>query len=234
MTRIHKGFYNSIGYLPKEQKYFVTALTHSSYTNESVSAAMDNERLEFLGDSVLGFITAEYLYIKYTDKPEGELTKLRALIVCQDSLFAAAKRLKLGTYVLLGKGEESQMGRSKPSILSDVLEAVIGAVYLDGGLKSARGLVLNKIVIPFLNSEDMIIIDDYKSRLQMIVQKQPDARIEYTVINKTGPAHDISFEVTVEVNGSVRGRGSGKSKKEAEQAAARNALNEQGQYYEHG
>lgn len=224
MNRIDLSFFKKIGYVPKDQKNFITALTHSSYSNETGNDTADNEKFEFLGDSVLGFISAEYLYNTYNDLTEGELTKLRSLIVCQESLVVAALELDIGIHLLLGKGEENSGGRSKPSILSDAIEAVIGAVYLDGGVECARNFILSKIIRPFLVSIKTDDIDDYKSRLQMLVQKQPDIEMDYIVISKTGPAHDMTFKIRVDINGKARGYGTGKSKKEAEQMAAKDAL----------
>ena len=201
------------------------ALRHSSYANEHRGANFfSNERLEFLGDSVLGFVTAEYLFAKHPAAPEGELTRIRALLVCEDSLHEVAQRLELGKHLKLGNGEESCGGRTRPSILADATEAVFAAVYLDGGIGAASDLIHRCL----LDAEKEEAVEerrrDYKTALQELVQRTPGVTITYELVQESGPDHCRVFEMEVAVGGKVAGRGQGHSKKEAEQAAARAAL----------
>ena len=201
------------------------ALRHSSYANEHRGANFfSNERLEFLGDSVLGFVTAEYLFAKHPTAPEGELTRIRALLVCEDSLHEVAQRLELGKYLKLGNGEESCGGRTRPSILADATEAVFAAVYLDGGIDKARALI-HRIL---LDKEQEEVVEsrrrDCKTELQELVQRKPNQVLHYEPVSESGPDHAKVFAVAVTLNGQVIGLGSGHSKKEAEQSAARAAL----------
>lgn len=197
------------------------ALSHSSYVNERQNETQSNERLEFLGDSVLGFITAEYFYAHFKAYPEGELTKLRAAMVCEKSLCIFARELQLGSFLLLGKGELCTGGRERPSILADAFEALIAAIYLDGGIDEAKRFVLH-----FLQKAAgaPVAFHDYKTKLQEIIQKNPEENVEYVHVGESGPDHDKRFEVEVHLNSNVIGRGVGKSKKVAEQEAAREAL----------
>lgn len=197
------------------------ALSHSSYVNERQNAHQSNERLEFLGDSVLGFITAEYYYSQFKAYPEGDLTKLRAAMVCEKSLCVFARELDLGTYLLLGKGELCTGGRERPSILADAFEALIAAIYLDGGMEEAK-----KFVLRFVRKAAGTpgAFHDYKTKLQEIIQKNPEESVEYVHVGESGPDHDKRFTVEVHLNSNVIGRGVGKSKKLAEQEAAREAL----------
>ncbi len=206
-----------LGYRFKNENLLVTALTHSSYANEKGTVC--NERLEFLGDAVLGFVSANYLYNNY-DFPEGELTKHRAARVCEKALCVFATELDLGSCLFLGKGEERMGGRSKPSMLADAFEAVLAAVFLDGGLEEA-----SKIALRYVARHDFLDDSkDYKTILQEVVQRNREESVEYVLTDESGPAHDRSFTVEVHLNSNVIGRGEGKSKKTAEQKAAKEAL----------
>ena len=209
-----------IGYTFKNTELLDLALTHSSYANEHHGQSRCNERLEFLGDSVLGFISAEYFFKNY-NLPEGKLTKLRASLVCEQSLKIFAQEIGLGEFLLLGKGENSTGGRERPSILADAFEAVIAAIFLDGGIENASNFVLR-----FIAREDHSreAFKDYKTVLQEIVQKNPEEVLEYFLAGESGPDHDKTFVIEVHLNSNVIGRGEGRSKKAAEQEAARQAL----------
>lgn len=215
------AFEQKIKYTFKNKELLVTALTHSSYANECGGAF--NERLEFLGDSVLGMITAEYFYRHYKNMPEGELTKLRAATVCEKSLFGFAKQIELGSFIKLGKGELNTGGRERPSIVSDAFEAVIAAIYIDGGMDSAREFVLRFVKESEKHAGDSVF-KDYKTILQEIIQRNPEEKLEYVLSGESGPAHDKIFEVEIHLNSNVIGKGTGHSKKLAEQAAAGEAL----------
>ena len=201
------------------------ALTHSSYANENRDKnTRSNERLEFLGDSVLGLICAKYLFREYRGLPEGELTKLRAAIVCESSLYEFAKEINLGSRLLLGKGERAGGGAKRPSVLADATEAVLAAIYLDGGLEPAEGFIL-----PFIREKAEAIVKnrgimDYKTTLQEIVQKNHEETLSYRLKSETGPDHDKRFVMEVLINSNVLAEGEGHSKKMAEQAAAKAAL----------
>ena len=214
-------FENVIGYSFHNPALLETAFTHSSFRNEKKMTGDCNERLEFLGDSVLGVISAEYFYRNLNHLPEGEMTKRRAACVCEKSLCGFAKEIDLGKYILLGKGEEHSGGRNRPSILADCFEAVIAAIYLDGGLQAAENFVL-----PFLKRAAMVVpkLNDYKTTLQEIIQKNPDEHLTYILVGESGPDHCKSFEVEVRLNSNIIGSGIGASKKAAEQDAARKAL----------
>ncbi len=216
-----KELQKKLGYTFKDEAYLIRALSHSSYVNENHSAGDSNERLEFLGDSVLGLITAENFFKNYTKLPEGELTKLRAATVCEKSLAGFARQLELGKYLLLGKGEILTGGRERPSIQADAFEAIIAAIYLDGGMEEARNFVLKYIEEAIRHQQS---IRDYKTMLQEVVQRNPGEIVEYVLTGETGPDHDKRFEVEVHLNSNVIGRGIGRSKKRAEQEAAREAL----------
>ena len=192
-------------------------LTHTSYANESKVPTTHNERLEFLGDSVLSVVAADYLFHQ-SDRPEGELTRMRASLVSEEALFQFANEIQLGEYLRLGHGEELGGGRSRPSVVSDAFEAVIAALYLDGGLEAARNFIL-----PFL-SEGKTAEDDYKTRLQEVVQQRPGAHLRYEVEGETGPDHAKQFTVAVYRDGERLAEGVGRSKKAAEQHAAQKAL----------
>ena len=213
-----------LGYTFRDRKLLENALMHSSYANERRAAGCgSNERLEFLGDSVLGMVTAEKLYKLFPDLPEGKLSRMRAELVCEQSLHAVALGLQLGSYLLLGKGEEHTGGRERPSILADAVEAIIAAMYLDGGLEVARSFILTK-VLAGLDAGVMHHVIDYKTELQERVQRKADQHLEYRLTGESGPDHDKRFTMSVLLNGSDIGSGTGRSKKEAEQAAAKAAL----------
>ncbi|MBE6965746.1 MAG: ribonuclease III [Oscillospiraceae bacterium] len=219
----YSRFQNEIGYKFKNIALLERALTHSSYANENRAAGvLDNERFEFLGDSILGMNTALYLFNKYPDEPEGELTKMRSSLVCTGALCDRAKAISLGDELRLGHGEESGGGRERPSILADAFEAVIGAIYLDSGEESARSFI-KKFVFDAEKGGEWSVTD-YKTTLQEIVQKNRGEMLSYHVIESNGPDHERSFTVEVMINSNHIGTGHGHSKKEAEQMAAREAL----------
>ena len=203
------------------------ALNHSSYANEHRGAGISsNERLEFLGASVLGFVTAEFLFKNYPRLPEGDLTRMRAALVCEQSLYEVAKMLELGQYLKLGKGEEAGGGRERQSILADAVEAVFAAVYLDGGMEQIRGLIHRVLLSRAPAAEER---KDYKTTLQELVQRKIGQQLTYHMVEESGPDHNKTFVFEVRLNGEPIGRGDGHSKKEAEQAAARDALERQEQ-----
>ena len=213
-----------IGYKFKNRAYLETALTHSSYANEKHSGQCQSyERQEFLGDSVLGLATAEFLYAHEPMLPEGRMTRLRAELVCEASLHKTALNLGLGEYMRLGKGEANTGGRERPSILADMVEAIIAAIYLDAGMAEARRFVLEKVLGDVEISEQRRSAD-YKTRLQELVQLKANQNIAYELISESGPDHNKVFEFEVKINGQPSGRGSGRTKKEAEQMAACKAL----------
>lgn len=214
-------FEEKIGYSFKDKSLLELALTHSSFANEN-KLKKNNERFEFLGDSVLGFVTAEYLFSEYKNRPEGEMTKLRAAVVCEKSLFKFAEQIDLGKYILLGRGEESTGGRNRPSVVSDAFEAVVAAIYLDGGMDAAKPYIL-KFIKDAVKKEASF--KDNKSLLQEEIQKVKGNTLTYEEVGEEGPDHDKTFVFRVLLNGKVLGEGKGKSKKEAEQNAAGNALN---------
>ncbi len=214
-----------LGYQFHNSALLEEALRHSSYANEHRAAnLLSNERLEFLGDSVLGFVTAEYLFAKHPTAPEGELTRTRALLVCEDSLYEVAQRLELGRYLLLGHGEESGGGRTRPSILADATEAVFAAVYLDGGIDAARKLIRRVLLDRVREDIAEVKRRDYKTHLQEYVQRAPNQTLSYALVGESGPDHAKTFLAEVLLNGERIGSGSGHSKKEAEQMAARDAM----------
>ncbi|MFZ5986906.1 MAG: ribonuclease III [Bacillota bacterium] len=214
-----------IKYTFKDKKNLALALTHSSYANESKNERLDsNERLEFLGDTVLNMVISENIYNNYSHLTEGEMTKFRANVVCESSLVKCAHNLDIGNYLLLGKGEENTGGRTRSSILSDAVEAIIGAIYIDGGIESAKSFILDhmsKLVCESINGK---IFMDYKTQLQEIVQKTNDRKITYEIIEEKGPDHSKVFVSQVKVDDKVLGTGEGRTKKEAEQMAAKSSL----------
>lgn len=213
-----------IGYNFKNKELLREALTHSSYANERKALHIKyNERLEFLGDAVLSIVVSDYIFKNCPELPEGELTKLRASLVCEKSLFEFAKKLDLGSYLILSRGERNNGGADRPSILSDAFEALIAAIYIDGGIEPASKHILN-FIIPAIKNSKKKKVKDYKTTLQEIVQKNPGERLEYVLIGESGPDHNKHFVVEVHLNSNVIGKGGGKSKKEAEQQAAREAL----------
>ena len=216
-------FEQKINYEFKNKEYILEALTHSSYSNENKNYPF-NERLEFLGDSVLSIVISDYLFKKETKLPEGELTKIRANIVCEESLSEVSKHIHLGKYMLLGKGEEATGGRERISILADALEAVIAAIYLDGGIKCAREFILTNMEKIINDSIKGKIFRDYKTCLQEVLQSNGENNIWYKLIEEKGPDHNKRFVMEVGINDTVLGVGEGKSKKDAEQVAAKCAL----------
>lgn len=218
-----KDLETAIGYRFKNIQLLQNALTHSSYANERWhNSLLSNERLEFLGDSVLGMLVAEYLYRNFPNRPEGELTRMRADMVCEKTLAAAANRIGLGEHLLLGHGEEQGGGRNRASILADAMESIIAACFLDGGLDAALSFVQKFILVevPVTKLHNA----DYKTQLQELVQQKKNQVLSYALIGQSGPDHDKQFDVAVSLNGNVVGEGSGSSKKRAEQMAARSAI----------
>lgn len=208
----------------KNEKLLKQAFTHSSYVNEHRGKPFqDNERLEFLGDAVLELTVSQFLFTQFPKMSEGEMTKLRAAIVCEPSLVRFAESLQFGKLVLLGKGEEMTGGRQRPALLADVFEAFIGALYLDQGLETVT-LFLNKFVFPSVDRGEFLRITDYKSQLQEFVQHDNLGEISYRIVEEKGPAHNREFISEVLLNGTSMGTGKGRSKKEAEQHAAAVAL----------
>ena len=219
-----------LNYQFRNPAFLSEALSHCSYANEHRAAHLNsNERLEFLGDSVLGFVTAEFLFLQHPDLPEGDLTRIRAALVCEQSLYEVAQKLGLGQYLKLGKGEEAGGGRTRTSILADATEAVFAAVYLDGGITAASALIHRVL----LDAEREEVVEerrrDFKTALQELVQRQADQVLTYQMVGESGPDHAKVFEAEVLLNGKPLGRGSGHSKKEAEQAAASAALKNLGE-----
>ncbi len=218
-----KDLEKAIGYQFKDITLLQNALSHSSYANERWHDSLkSNERLEFLGDSILGMVTAEYLFRNFPDRPEGDLTRMRADMVCERALAVVAERINLGQHLLLGHGEETGGGRQRDSILADALESVIAACFLDGGMDAARRFintfVLTEVPVKQLRNTD------YKTALQELVQKKKNQSLSYVLVGESGPDHDKHFAVEVLLNGEVMGRGEGRSKKKAEQDAARMVL----------
>ena len=219
LTKLEQG----LGYTFRNKALLENALTHSSYANENRERHLpDNERLEFLGDSILGFVVADYLYRNYPDKPEGELTRIRADLVCERNLAEAAATVELGSYLLLGHGEEQGGGRKRDSIVSDAMESVIAASFMDGGFAAAKEIIDRLILsnIPKGRPRNF----DYKTAFQELVQRKKDQQIHYELTGESGPDHDKHFEVEVLLNGKAVGHGVGSSKKRAEQAAAEAAI----------
>lgn len=213
----------AIGYTFRDKALLRNALTHSSFANENRgSDCPDNERLEFLGDSILGFVTADHLYHKFGDWPEGDLTRLRADLVCEGSLAKAARSVKLGDYLYLGHGEDHNGGRNRDSILADATESVLAAAYLDSGFEAAKGIIERLILCDIPTGKPRNL--DYKTAFQELVQRKKNQNIHYVLVGESGPDHDKSFEMEVILNGAIVGHGSGNSKKRAEQNAARNAI----------
>ena len=214
---------NAIGYRFQNITLLQNALTHSSYANERWhDSGLSNERLEFLGDSILGMVVAEHLYRNYPNCPEGELTRMRADMVCETSLAQVAEQIQLGKHMLLGHGEEQGGGRKRASILADAVESVIAATFIDGGMEPAKAFITRFILcnVP----EQKLHNADYKTALQELVQQKKNQVLSYVLTGESGPDHDKHFEVQVLLNGAPIGFGSGTSKKRAEQAAAQDAL----------
>ena len=218
-----KDLETAIGYRFQNISLLQNALAHSSYANERWhNSLLSNERLEFLGDSVLGMLVANYLYHTFPNRPEGELTRMRADMVCEKTLAAAANRIGIGEHLLLGHGEEQGGGRNRDSILADAMESVIAACFLDGGLEAALKVVQQFILVdvPVTKLHNA----DYKTTLQELVQQKKNQVLSYSLIGESGPDHDKKFDVEVKLNGNVVGAGSGSSKKRAEQMAAKSAI----------
>ena len=214
---------NAIGYRFRNISLLQNALAHSSYANERWhNSLMSNERLEFLGDSILGMTVADYLYRNFPDRPEGELTRMRADMVCETTLAAVANRIGLGQHLLLGHGEEQGGGRKRESILADAVESIIAACYLDGGFEAAASFIKTFILceVPVKKLHNV----DYKTTLQELVQQKKNQVLYYALVGESGPDHDKQFVVEVSLNGRVVGKGTGRSKKRAEQDAARIAV----------
>lgn len=210
-----------LGYSFRDRTLLENALTHSSYANENHSPYGSNERLEFLGDSILGMVTADFLYKEHPDLPEGDLTRTRAALVCEESLAEVADRLDLGAYLKLGRGESNGGGRERPSIRADAVEAVLAAVFLDGGLAEARKIIQRFILD---REKEKAASRDYKTALQELVQRESGQVLTYRLTGESGPDHAKEFTVAVELNGKDVGEGKGRSKKEAEQMAAKAAI----------
>ena len=218
-----KELEEEIGYHFHNISLLQNALTHSSYANERWhNSLLSNERLEFLGDSILGMLVAEYLYRNFPDRPEGELTRMRADMVCEKTLASVAEKIQLGKHLLLGHGEEQGGGRSRESILADAVESVIAASFLDGGMEAALHFIRTFILVEVPVSQLHNV--DYKTKLQELVQQKKNQVLTYSLLAETGPDHDKHFAVAVALNGAEVGRGDGRSKKRAEQEAARLAI----------
>lgn len=212
----------ALGYRYKNKLLLQTALSHTSYANETYQDSLRSyERLEFLGDSILGFVAAEYLFRTFPTKHEGELTRIRAELVCEKNLAHVARQLDVGSELLLGHGEEQGGGRDRSSILCDVMESLIAAAYLDGGFDAARGIV-ERVILPKLT--EVVKTHDYKTELQELVQRKKDQVLSYELTGESGPDHCKEFSVRVLLNGTPVGEGSGTSKKRAEQNAAMRAI----------
>ena len=218
-----KDLEKAIGYQFGNISLLQNALTHSSYANERYhNSLMSNERLEFLGDSILGMVVAEHLYRNFPDRPEGELTRMRADMVCERALAEVANRLSLGQHLMLGHGEERFGGRNRDSILADAVESVIAATYVDGGMDAAVSFI-RKFILCDVPAQRMRNAD-YKTALQELVQQKKNQVLTYALVGESGPDHDKKFDVEVMLNGQVVGCGTGSSKKRAEQDAARAAM----------
>lgn len=216
----------NLNYFFEDDSFLQQALTHSSYANENqLKITESNERLEFLGDTILNLIVSQYLYNKYLDYPEGELTKIRAKVVCESSLAYAARKIELGKYLLLGKGEEATGGRTRESILADACEAIVGAIYMDSDFETTNRLLLKKFeedIVHAVAKGDLFI--DYKTELQESLQKGRGLEVEYIINREEGPDHNKTFYMDILIDGKLIGTGKGKNKKEAEQMAAKKVL----------
>ncbi len=213
-----------IGLKWNNEDFLHMALTHGSYAYEKKEISYNNQRLEFLGDAVLELVVSEYLYKTCSTGTEGELTKYRASIVCETSLARVARELGLGTVLYMGRGEERSGGRGRPSILADAFEALLGAIYMDNGLEAAREFALDRLKTVIGDVLEGRVDRDYKTDLQEILQKKSGCPVNYVILKEEGPAHDKYFTAGVVFMGRQMGTGTGHSKKEAEQQAARNAL----------
>lgn len=224
-----KTLEQNLGYSFKNKKLLENALVHSSYANEVRGGVSSNERLEFLGDSVLSLIVSSHIYESFKNMPEGELTRLRSSLVCEKTLCSFSRRLNLGEYLLLGRGERKNGGAERDSILADAFEAVLAAIYLDGGMEPAKKHVM-RFVLPELQNYDVKAdFKDYKTLLQEIIQRNPEESVTYILTDETGPDHNKQFTVEVRLNSNTIGTGTGKSKKDAEEMAAKQALSLMGE-----
>ena len=212
----------SIGYKFKNKDLLINALTHTSYAHENNKES--NEKLEFLGDSILEFVSSKYIYNKYPNLQEGEMTKVRATVVCEESLYKIAKSHGFGEFLFLGRSEVKTGGKNRPAILADSVEAVIAAIYLDGGLQEADKFIIENLDKEIGKATKHVGDKDYKTVLQEKLQEHGEVKIEYEIINETGPDHDKYFEAQVKCNGKILAQGKGKSKKEAHMHAAKKAL----------
>ena len=212
----------SIGYKFKNKDLLINALTHTSYAHENNKES--NEKLEFLGDSILEFVSSKYIYNKYPNLQEGEMTKARATVVCEESLYKIAKSHGFGEFLFLGRSEVKTGGKNRPAILADSVEAVIAAIYLDGGLQEADKFIIENLDKEIEKATKHVGDKDYKTVLQEKLQEHGEVKIEYEIINETGPDHDKYFEAQVKCNGEILAQGKGKSKKEAHMHAAKKAL----------
>ncbi len=220
-----KEFQEIIGYRFTDERYLKLALTHSSYANENKGKNVQyNERMEFLGDSVLGLVVSRYIFENFPKLPEGKLTKMRAAVVCERSLWECAVNIDLGNYLILGRGEENMGGRTRMSILADAFEALIAAIYLDSGIETVREWVLGQLYETIMAASRGKMFKDYKTEFQEVAQENGDVSIRYEVVSENGPDHNKSFVVDVFLNDKKMGSGEGSSKKKAEQQAAQNAL----------
>ncbi len=222
MKEILRELQEKIGYTFEDEALLKQALTHSSFSNEQKINKLDNyERLEFLGDAVLELISSEFLFRENKNMPEGQLTRLRASMVCEPALAYCARDIDLGSYILLGKGEEATGGRKRDSIISDVMEAVIGAIFLDGGIENAKNFIYRFVLSDL---ENKILFMDSKTLLQEEIQKNNTAQLKYELVGESGPDHDKQFSVEAYLNDKLIGKGTGRTKKAAEQQAAYEAL----------
>ena len=222
MNTDYEKLESNIGYCFKEKDLLINALTHTSYANEHKHKGMkDNERLEFLGDAVLELVSSEYLYKNMKDMPEGKMTKLRASLVCEPTLAMDAREIDLEDFIYLGKGEEATGGRKRDSIVSDAFEALIGAIFLDGGVDAARSFILQ---FALNDIEKKRLFHDCKTVLQERVNMVKIGNLSYEIVGESGPDHDKNYEAVAKIDEQVIGRGSGHTKKAAEQQAAYNAL----------
>lgn len=219
----------NLGYKFKNISLLSHALTHSSYANEVRCGESSNERLEFLGDSVLSIIVSEHIYARFPNMPEGELTRLRASLVCEKALCGFAREIGIGKYLRLGKGEDKGGGRERDSILADAFEAVLAAIYLDGGMEIAKPYILKFITRELEHLDEDDGFKDYKTALQEIIQRNPEETVTYLLTGEEGPDHAKTFTVEVRLNSNVIGKGKGRSKKRAEQMAAKQALSLMGE-----
>lgn len=217
-----KAFEKNLGYSFKDERLLMTALTHTSYAHEM--GVESYERLEFLGDAILQMLTSRYIYNNYPDFPEGKMSRMRANIVCETTLFHIAEKLMVGEYARLGKGEEMSGGRHRASILADMVEAILAAIYIDGGLERAQAVIFDAYGHIIEAAAKGLLNCDYKTALQEELQKAGSVVIEYLLVKEEGPAHAKLFTMAVSMNNKILGSGSGRTKQEAQQMAAKNAL----------